>query len=199
MDETPDAAGPARSFTVDVANRVLRSALLYIGASGGWSEPPRPDPHAVTVVDRVPDVPPAPSSPPAPRARRILVAEPSPYASARAMSALASGTVTAVVSAHDPDELLVALESVERGQVTIPVCMVDLAADMPKVSSRQVEVLGAIIAGQSNREIARALYLSDASVKREISGLFRALAAPNRIALAQRGAALGVTARRLGP
>lgn len=196
MDATPDPPGPARCFTVDVANRVLRSALLYIGASGGWSEPKRPDPDVVTVVDRVPEVP---SGPPGQRARRILVAEPSPYASARAMSALAAGTVTAVVSAHDPDELLVALESVERGQVTIPVCMVDLAGEMPKVSARQVEVLGAIIAGQSNREIARALYLSDASVKREISGLLRALSAPNRIALAQRGATLGVTARRLGP
>ena len=196
MDDTPDPSGHGRWFTVDVANRVLRSALLYIGASGGWSEPQRPDPRVVTVVDRVPEVVP---TPPAQRARRILVAEPSPYSAERAMSALTSGAVTAVVNAHDPDELLVALESVERGQVTIPVCMVELAAAMPKVSDRQVEVLGAIVAGQSNREIARALYLSDASVKREISGLFRALAAPNRIALAQQGAALGVTARRLGP
>src|SRR5690606_35242793 len=112
-------------------------------AAGGWAEPEGPDPEIVSVVDRVPEPPDEPAQEPHPQALRILVAEPTPYSAARAMSALAAGVISAVVSTTDPDDLLPALESVERGQVTIPACMVELAAGMPKVTPRQVEVLGA--------------------------------------------------------
>lgn len=70
---------------------------------------------------------------------------------------------------------------------------------MPDLTERQVAIVGAVISGQPTREIAKGLYLSDASIKRELATLFRSFGADNRLALAALGTSLGFRPRRVCP
>jgi DNA-binding NarL/FixJ family response regulator len=73
-------------------------------------------------------------------------------------------------------------------------------ADQPAVSAsdetlagltpRQREVLELIVAGKSNKEIARALNLGEGTVKVHLAALFRNLGVNNRAAAAAAGARL---------
>jgi DNA-binding NarL/FixJ family response regulator len=88
---------------------------------------------------------------------------------------------------------------VRVGRVSLPTRVLDLAADMPQLTERQLAVLSAVIAGQTNAEISRGQDLSPASVKRETSALYTALGAQTRAALAAAGRLLGVPARPVLP
>lgn len=60
-----------------------------------------------------------------------------------------------------------------------------------RLSYRQVEVLGKIADGASNKEIARALCLSPATIKAHVAALLAALGVANRTEAVTRGRALG--------
>ena len=64
----------------------------------------------------------------------------------------------------------------------------------PLLSEREREVLGAIAAGQTNREIAQTLYLSPHTVKEHTSALYRKLGARNRAEAVQRAQRIGLLA-----
>jgi DNA-binding CsgD family transcriptional regulator len=53
---------------------------------------------------------------------------------------------------------------------------VDLAA----LSARQREILGLVVEGMSNAEIARRLFLSESTVKQHLRGAYKLLGASNR-------------------
>ena len=53
-----------------------------------------------------------------------------------------------------------------------------------RLSARQAEVLRLIVAGNSNKEIARRLGLSEHTVKIHASALYRAIGVRNRVAAA---------------
>lgn len=55
------------------------------------------------------------------------------------------------------------------------------------ISPRQLEVLGLLKEGQSNKEIAQILEISESTVKSHIKILFQALGVKNRTACAQKG------------
>ena len=61
------------------------------------------------------------------------------------------------------------------------------------LTARQREIFDLIIIGQSNKEIARALGLSEGTVKIHIGKLFEKLGVRNRSAVALAGAKLGLT------
>lgn len=63
-------------------------------------------------------------------------------------------------------------------------------ANQLRLSDRQVEVLAKIAAGASNKEIARAMQLSPATVKAQVAALLAVLGAGNRIEATARGRAL---------
>jgi DNA-binding NarL/FixJ family response regulator len=62
------------------------------------------------------------------------------------------------------------------------------------LSEREREVLEAIAAGSTNREIAQSLYLSPHTVKEHTSALYRKLGARNRAEAVQRAQRLGLLA-----
>jgi two-component system response regulator DesR len=64
----------------------------------------------------------------------------------------------------------------------------------PLLSEREREVLEAIAAGHTNREIAQALYLSPHTVKEHTSALYRKLGARNRAEAVQRAQRIGLLA-----
>lgn len=52
---------------------------------------------------------------------------------------------------------------------------------LPNLSSREFEVLTILATGKSTKEIARQLYLSDATIKTHLASIYRKLAVNNRI------------------
>jgi DNA-binding NarL/FixJ family response regulator len=71
--------------------------------------------------------------------------------------------------------------------------MVDpLAPDRLGISGRELEVLGLLAAGQSNKEIARQLDVSPNTVKTHVSNIFEKLGAKRRTEAILRARQLGV-------
>lgn len=66
-----------------------------------------------------------------------------------------------------------------------------VADDRLRLSDRQLEVLEQIAAGASNKEIARTLTLSPATVKAHVAALLAVLGAANRMEATARGRSLG--------
>jgi len=60
------------------------------------------------------------------------------------------------------------------------------------LSPREVEVLGLLSSALSNHEIANALYISDATVKRHLANIYAKLGASSRIDAARRAVQLGI-------
>jgi DNA-binding NarL/FixJ family response regulator len=102
-----------------------------------------------------------------------------------------------------PAELVAALKSIIEGAIYVPPSVAStsslvlegpvLNAKPPKntaadpLTQRQREVLGLLVKGKSNKEIARTLNLGEGTVKVHMAGLFRALGVNTRAAAAVAG------------
>jgi DNA-binding NarL/FixJ family response regulator len=64
--------------------------------------------------------------------------------------------------------------------------------DMPKLSARELEVLHALVAGFSNKEIARRLSISPETVKDYLENVYRKLEVPDRMGAVSRARSLGL-------
>lgn len=93
------------------------------------------------------------------------------------------------------DEMTRAFESILLGHIYVPPLVSDVtvkscaAAVITPTSSaaltdRQFEVLKLVAAGRSNKEIARALFIAEGTVKVHITAAFRALGVHNRVSAA---------------
>ena len=58
--------------------------------------------------------------------------------------------------------------------------------EIPKITAREAEVLGLLVAGRPNREIARELRIDEGTVKAHVGRLMRKMGVENRIALTMR-------------
>lgn len=65
-----------------------------------------------------------------------------------------------------------------------------LGSDTRRLTRRQREILGLVVAGRSNKAMARSLNLSEGTVKFHVSAVFRVLGACNRVEAATAGAKL---------
>jgi DNA-binding NarL/FixJ family response regulator len=87
--------------------------------------------------------------------------------------------------------MLSALRLVLSGGIYMPPLLMrhtsgtTLAAAVSRLTPRQLEVLHGIADGKSNKEIGRAMNLSEATVKAHVMALYRALNVDNRVAAAQ--------------
>ena len=186
--ESPSLAGV---FLVAVRSETLARALTFVGRGAGWLDA---DPQArcdVVIVDSIEALRSADAQ------YRILVTEPTPKACRGAVDEIMSGTAQAVVLADQPDQLATALRAVGAGNATAPSRAIELASDMPSLSERQEVIMRAILAGQTNKQLSRGLGLSPASIKRELTELYRHLDAANRLELAHRAMTLGFGPKRL--
>jgi DNA-binding NarL/FixJ family response regulator len=121
------------------------------------------------------------------------------------LAALGAGVHGYIPKALGPAELVKALETVLAGQIFVPPVLAqagtvetisppaspDRAQDaLVRLTQRQREVLQALVAGRSNKEIARQLGLGEGTVKIHVAALLRTLQLPNRAAAAAFGARL---------
>ena len=98
----------------------------------------------------------------------------------RALQAGASGYLLKGMFA---EELLEAIRAVNSGMRRIPPAIAErLAARLgvPELTAREVDVLGLIVKGNSNKEIAASLGISEATVKTHINNLLGKLGASDR-------------------
>jgi DNA-binding NarL/FixJ family response regulator len=106
--------------------------------------------------------------------------------------ALKSGAFGYVPKSASPRNILSALRLVLAGEIYVPPLMLDLAplsVDGPgltateaveRLTDRQTEVLRQLCRGLSNKEISRALDLSEKTTKSHITAIFKALGVVNR-------------------
>jgi two-component system NarL family response regulator len=81
------------------------------------------------------------------------------------------------------DELVEAIETVHKGRSKIPAAIAERLAERLSgnaLTERETEVLKTIALGKSNKEIATALFISEATVKTHINNLLSKLGATDR-------------------
>jgi DNA-binding NarL/FixJ family response regulator len=98
----------------------------------------------------------------------------------RALQAGASGYLLKGMFA---EELLEAIRAVHSGQRRIPAAVAERLAERmggPGLTARELDVLGLIVKGNSNKEIATALSISEATVKTHINNILSKLGVNDR-------------------
>jgi DNA-binding NarL/FixJ family response regulator len=105
----------------------------------------------------------------------------------RVPPAVASGAAGYVYKDIDPDALATAIRTVHSGQTLLaPAALRGLldanggAEERPSLTPRESQVLGLIARGQTNRQIARALGVSEKTVKTHVTSLLRRIGAADR-------------------
>jgi DNA-binding NarL/FixJ family response regulator len=112
------------------------------------------------------------------RAARIVVVskECSPMAARRAVRA---GAASVILESRLEETLAPAVRAVAAGLSALPVPLRG-AADHPALSHRECEVLRLAIAGNTNSEIAKRMFLAQSTVKSHLSSAYRKLGACSR-------------------
>jgi DNA-binding NarL/FixJ family response regulator len=108
--------------------------------------------------------------------------------------ALQAGARGYLLKGMDTEELLAAIRAVHGGKSRIPGPVAERLAERmnnPALTERETEVLRLIVGGNSNKEIASALFISEATVKTHINSLLAKLGVSDRtqasMAALQRG------------
>ncbi|MGH3425653.1 MAG: response regulator [Nocardioidaceae bacterium] len=101
------------------------------------------------------------------------------------LRAVEAGAAGYLLKDTPPDRLVDAVHAAARGETVLaPVVaqrLVDrLRSPRPELSARELEVLDQVARGLSNREIARALFISEATVKSHLVHAFDKLGADSR-------------------
>jgi len=110
------------------------------------------------------------------------------------LAALAAGVNGFVPKGLRDDDLVAALETILSGAIYVPSSLAQaggatepaapVAIDLARLTPRQRDVLGLLVEGRSNKEIARALDLGHGTVKIHLAAVFRHLGVSNRAAAA---------------
>lgn len=98
----------------------------------------------------------------------------------RAMQAGARGYL---LKSASRDELLTAIRTVAAGERYLPPALAQRLAGRvagPDISEREIEVLGLISKGKSNKEIGAALHIAEDTVKRHVSNILTKLGVSDR-------------------
>ncbi|MFI6603439.1 response regulator [Nonomuraea sp. NPDC050536] len=115
---------------------------------------------------------------------------------ARAIEAGATGYL---LKAEHPDELFTAIHNAASGHTALSAPVADrllarMRSPRPALSEREHEILGQLARGLSNRAIARALFISEATVKTHLGRIYGKLGVETRA-----GAVAVAKERRLLP
>jgi two-component system, NarL family, response regulator len=96
----------------------------------------------------------------------------------RALSAGAQAYLTKDVL---PDELIGAIRVVHAGERYLPeLVLATLAAEMPRLSERELEVLRLVAQGLSNKRIAHVLNIAEDTAKNHVKSILKKLGADDR-------------------
>jgi DNA-binding NarL/FixJ family response regulator len=97
--------------------------------------------------------------------------------------ALQAGARGYLLKGSDIDELVSAITAVHSGKSRIPAPVAERLAERmsnPVLTERETDVLKLIVGGNSNKEIASALFISEATVKTHINNLLGKLGVTDR-------------------
>jgi two-component system NarL family response regulator len=97
--------------------------------------------------------------------------------------ALAAGVQAYLTKDVLHDELLKAIRAVHAGQTYLPAAVAaSLAAQLPRpdLSAREVQVLGLIVRGQANKQIAYTLSIAEHTVKNHVKNILSKLGVQDR-------------------
>jgi DNA-binding NarL/FixJ family response regulator len=97
--------------------------------------------------------------------------------------AIQAGARGYLLKGMNADELIDAIQTVHRGKSRIPAVVAERLAERLSgnaLTERETEVLKTIVAGKSNKEIAAALFISEATVKTHINNLLSKLGVADR-------------------
>jgi DNA-binding NarL/FixJ family response regulator len=115
------------------------------------------------------------------------------------MRAIAAGAAGYLLKAAPEAELLAGIRAVAAGEValapSVARVLVDRAGrppEKPVLTAREVEVLGHVAQGLSNREIGRRLHLGEATVKTHLLKAFAKLDVADRTRAVTRAMELGI-------
>jgi DNA-binding NarL/FixJ family response regulator len=137
-------------------------------------------------------------------ATRLLQAEPEPPQvlvltsfsdRERIVAALDAGAVGYLLKDADPDDVIAGVRAVGRGEsplhpraarelllarTDVPSSATTAAANQPKLTPREVEVLQLVRAGLANKQIARKLSISERTVKAHLTSAFQRIGVMDR-------------------
>ena len=99
--------------------------------------------------------------------------------------AIEAGATGYLLKAERPDELFAAIHSAASGRAALSAPVADrllaqLRSPRPTLSEREHEILGRLAQGLGNREIARALFISEATVKTHLGRIYGKLGVETR-------------------
>lgn len=100
-----------------------------------------------------------------------------------AQAAFHAGAIAFVSKAASPEQLSGVLRRALAGSIAAPEWITPVASGAPAeagLTGRQFEVLGLLIQGHSNKEIALRLQLAEVTVKIHVSAIFRQFGVANR-------------------
>jgi DNA-binding NarL/FixJ family response regulator len=177
-----DAAGSATAAVVggDEHARVVIAGIL---ARAGFAVRPAPAPSALTVLvtdpgdaQRLRQIRALAEEEPDTPILAIMRAD-APNASCR--RALLAGATGIVLDDDVERTLAPTARAVLAGQLTVPISLARQVAPRP-LSHREKQILGLVVLGLTNREIALRLYLAESTVKTHLSSAFRKIDARSR-------------------
>ena len=97
--------------------------------------------------------------------------------------ALQAGAKGYLLKGMSSDELIEAIRAVHNGKSRIPAAVAERLAERlsgPTLTDRETDVLRLIVSGNSNKEIASALFISEATVKTHVNNLLGKLGVTDR-------------------
>jgi DNA-binding NarL/FixJ family response regulator len=99
------------------------------------------------------------------------------------VQAVEAGAAGYLLKDTEPDEIAMAITTVARGGTVLPPSIAGRmihALNSPKLTRREVEVLRHLATGATNQDIARALVVTEATVKSHLVRIFTKLDVDNR-------------------
>ncbi|MFC7309480.1 response regulator [Streptomyces monticola] len=99
--------------------------------------------------------------------------------------AIEAGATGYLLKAERPDELFAAIHAAAQGRTTLsaPVAsrvMARMRSPQPTLTDREQDILGQLAQGLGNRDIARALFISEATVKTHLGRIYDKLGVDTR-------------------
>jgi DNA-binding NarL/FixJ family response regulator len=114
------------------------------------------------------------------------------------LTAIEAGASGYLLKAAPQEEILAGVRSVARGDVALAPSIAALLVNRlkspapPTLSARETEVLALVAKGESNPQIARSLFLSEATVKTHLLHVFEKLGVSDRTRAVTRAMELGI-------
>lgn len=109
----------------------------------------------------------------------VLAVVPPGTTNASLRRALIAGAAGIVLTSEIESALIPSLRAIQAGQLAVPSSLSRQIAPRP-LSHREKQIVGLVVQGLTNREIADRLYLAESTIKTHLSSIFRKIDARSR-------------------